>query len=374
MDVSVVIPTYNERATITDTLRAVDTALEGEDREILVVDDGSPDGTADMARGMQDEIAGLRVVERKRKEGLGAAYKDAFDRVEGDIVVQMDADGSHPPEAIPQLIDAVRKGADVAVGSRYVAGGDRKDPLHRRIFPLIGSHLYQYVLGFPVRDVTSGMKAYSREALDTVRDAEGLPDGFHSQAASLHRLVQAGYTVTEVPITFRERQGGNPKYGPRDLLDNLGLFVRLALSRENQMLRYMTVGGAGAVLNMAILFLLTEFAGLYYLVSAGIAVETGILTTFVLHDYWTFPDHGEAASRATMERLGKYHTVALVGGGVNWVLLAVFTEVFGIYYLFANGLAILGAFLWNYTGNLLWTWSGTGQDTTHTAAPGQEAS
>lgn len=361
MDVSVVIPTYNERATITDLLHAVDAALEDEEREILVVDDGSPDGTADAVRRLQDDIPGLRMMERKRKAGLGAAYKDAFDRVEGDIVVQMDADGSHPPEAIPRLIEAIRGGADVAVGSRYVEGGARNDPLHRRIFPWLGSHLYHHILGFPVRDVTSGMKAYSRDAMDSVRNTEGLPDGFHFQAASLHRLVQEGYTVIEVPITFRTRQGGNPTYGVSDLLDNLGLFARLALSRENQALRYMSVGGAGAVLNMIILFLLTEFAGLHYLVSAGIAVETGILTTFILHDHWTFPEHGRAESRAIAERLGKYHSVALVGGGVNWVLLALFTEVFGVYYLVANGLAILLAFLWNYAGNVLWTWQKTAQ-------------
>lgn len=356
MDVSVVIPTYNERANITELLRAVDAELAGMDREILVVDDSSPDGTAEAARSLQDEITGLRVVEREQKEGLGAAYKDAFRHVEGDVVVQMDADFSHPPDAVLRLIEAVRDGADVAVGSRYVPGGERNDPLLRRIFPLMGSHLYQYVLGFPVRDVTSGMKAYSRDALDTLRGQEQLPDGFHFQAASLHRLVQDGQAIREVPITFQERKGGEPKYGPGDLLDNLGLFARLALSRENQVLRYMLVGGSGAVLNMAILFLLTEFAGLHYLVSAGIAVETGILATFVLHDHWTFPERGGDASRALVERLGKYHSVALVGGALNWTLLALFTEFLGVYYLLANALAIILAFLWNYTGNVVWTW------------------
>ncbi len=230
MAVSVVVPTYNEAANVAPLVEAVHAALGDRLAELVVVDDGSPDGTADVVRGLQGDYDGLRLLEREEREGLGAAYKHAFRQIDADTVVQMDADFSHPPDRLPALVDAVETGADVAVGSRYVDGGDRQDPLHRRVFPLIGSYLYRAVLGSPVRDVTSGFKAYDGAVLDELA-LDGLPDGFHFQAASLLALVDAGADVVEVPIAFRPRRAGEPKYGVGDLWDNFMLFVSLAARR-----------------------------------------------------------------------------------------------------------------------------------------------
>ncbi|MDY6765984.1 MAG: glycosyltransferase family 2 protein [Candidatus Nanohaloarchaea archaeon] len=357
MDVSVVIPTYNERKNIRELIQDVQENLPTGDHEVVVVDDGSPDGTADVVREAGEDDDRVRLVERDAKAGIGSAYKDAFREVEGDIVIQMDADFSHPPEHLPDLIAAVEAGNDVAVGSRYVEGGDRNDPLHRRIPPLIGSYLYRYGIGVPVRDITSGFKAYRRDVARSVA-GDDLPDGYHFQAASLYSALQDGAEVEEVPIAFRPRRHGEPKYEyPWDLLDNLVLFGKLMLREREEVFKFATVGGIGTVVNMGLLYLLTEFAGIYYLASAVVAIEGSILFNFALNEVWTFAEKGRAGISRLLQRLGKANTVYLMGAAVNLVTLWALTELAGIYYLVSNFLGILAGFTWNYLGNRRWTWA-----------------
>lgn len=222
-DVSVVIPTYNEEKNIKEFLEEVGSELEDLDYEIVVVDD-SDDATAEIVRKMREDNGRIRIIEREGKAGIGSAYKEGFSASEGEKIVQMDADFSHRPDQIKKLLGALDK-HDVAVGSRYVSGGKRRDPIWRRINPLIGSYIYRYGLGSPVADVTSGFKAYRREALEDL--PENLPDGFHFQAASLMALLDSGADIKEVPIDFQPRRAGEPKYSFEDLVDNVKLMLRL---------------------------------------------------------------------------------------------------------------------------------------------------
>lgn len=231
MEVSIVIPTYNEAENIEDLIKELKENLESYENEIIIVDDGSPDGTADIVEDLEEY--NLTLIERKRKSGIGSAYKEGFIQAEGEIIVQMDADFSHRPNEVPDLINEIENtDSQVAVGSRYVQGGDRNDPLTRRIFPLIGSKLYYYTLRSPVKDVTSGFKAYKRDILQEALK-EPLPDGFHFQAASLFTIIEKGYKVTEVPIDFRPRRAGEPKYELSDLIDNLKLYLKLFIRRNS---------------------------------------------------------------------------------------------------------------------------------------------
>jgi dolichol-phosphate mannosyltransferase len=222
-DVSVVIPTYNEEENIKKFLEEVSSELGDLDYEIVVVDD-SDDATASIVREMREENGRIRIIKREDKSGIGSAYKEGFSAAKGEKIVQMDADFSHRPDQIVKLVDALDE-HDVAVGSRYVQGGKRRDPIWRRINPLIGSYIYRYGLGSPIADVTSGFKAYTREALDSL--PEGLPDGFHFQAASLMALLDSRADITEVPIDFQPRKLGEPKYSFKDLLDNIKLMLKL---------------------------------------------------------------------------------------------------------------------------------------------------
>lgn len=226
-DVSVVIPTYNEEENIRELLGEIDGQLESYSYEIIVIDD-SGDSTAEKIREIEDELQKLKLIERNDTRGIGSAYQRGFQKAEGDKIIQMDADFSHDPKYIPDFLKALED-SDLVVGSRYVEGGDRNDPIHRRINPLIGSYLYRYGLGSPVRDVTSGFKGYTSETLDKM--PEKLPGGFHFQAASLMALVDE-VKVKEIPIDFRPRRAGKPKYSFKDLLDNVKLLLKLFKSRR----------------------------------------------------------------------------------------------------------------------------------------------
>ncbi|MFB6208407.1 MAG: glycosyltransferase [Candidatus Nanohaloarchaea archaeon] len=359
LEASVVIPTYNEKENVTEIVPQITESLDGVEHEIVIVDGNSEDGTAEAVEELMGEYEDLRLIEREEREGLGAAYRHAFGEVEGEVVVQMDADLSHPPEKVPELVEAVKDGADVAVGSRYVDSGERKDPFHRRVFPLIGSYLYRFLLNSPVRDVTSGFKAYRKERAEQISEAD-LPAGFHFQAASLFHLLGNGATVEEVPITFRERNAGEPKYDyPGDLIDNTLLLLKLAVKRHQRMLKFGVVGAIGTVVNMGLLYLFTEYVGLHYMISAGIAVESAIVSNFVLNDIWTFIDRKKEGMKNLMERFTKFQAVSLTGLGLNLGLLWTFTKIAGIYYLLSNLIAILIVFFWNYFINLFWTWTET---------------
>lgn len=230
--ISVVVPTYNERdniATLVERLRHVfnQNTIRG---SIIVVDDSSPDGTAEVVRGLQRRYKSLILHQKKNKEGIGAAYKFAFPRCRSTYVVEMDADLSHAPEELPRFIEKLEEGYDLVVGSRYIKGGTRRDALVRRVFPMIGNFMFKYVLGFPVTDTTSGYRAYRRSTLDKI-DITQMPNDFSFKSAMVFEFMRRGFRVTEVPISFRERERGVPKYGHRDLVGNIVLLLKLFVRR-----------------------------------------------------------------------------------------------------------------------------------------------
>ena len=354
MDVSIVIPTYNEAENIQPLVDSVSEELDDREFEILIVDDDSPDGTADEVKELQDERDFLRLYEREGKNGIGSAYKEGFQKVTGDKIVQMDADFSHPPRYINDLLEALEDN-DVAVGSRYVEDGDRQDPLHRRIFPLIGSYLYRYGIGFPVKDFTSGFKAYNKEVMHIFE--EDLPDGFHFQAASLLRIVEGDYSVKEVPIEFEERRAGKPKYDHMDLVKNGVFFGKTFLRKNQRPLKFGTVGASGVAVDMTLLYLLTEYAGLFPVLSVIIATESAILWNYTWNDLWTFKGLGKQTVKDFVSRALKFNAISLVGLGIKVAVFWALTEYIGLYYLLANLIAIFVVFAWNYLGNITWTWN-----------------
>ena len=354
--ISIVIPTYNEAENIEGLLGEIREVLSDRDLEVVVVDDGSPDGTADLVESSGIEFESLELIRREFRKGIGSAYKRGFREAEGDIIVQMDADFSHRPEDIPGLIEAVEQGSEVAVGSRYVEGGDRNDPLLRRINPLIGSYIYRYILKCPVRDFTSGFKAYNRDVVEELSGAD-LPDGFHFQAASLMHLVEKGRKIKEVPIEFRPRRAGEPKYSTHDLVDNIELLVKLFLKRNEEVIKFGIVGASGVLVNMGLLYFLTEHVGLYYLVSSIIAVESSIISNFTLNELWTFVEKGKEGLNHVLKRFLKFNSISAVGLGINVTFLWVLTEFVGLYYLLSNLVAISAVFSWNYLANVRWTWT-----------------
>ena len=208
--ISVVVPTYNEAATVPQLAARLAAALPGRPWELIVVDDGSPDGTADIAERLAPGLP-VRVVRRPGKLGLASAVVDGFAAARGDLLVVMDADLSHPPETVPALVDAVEGGADLAVGSRYVRGGGTLDwPLRRRVVSRVACLMGNVLV--PVRDATSGFFALRHDVVDGVRlNPIGFKIGFEVIARGRYR------TVVEVPYTFRDREQGRSKFGTREI-------------------------------------------------------------------------------------------------------------------------------------------------------------
>jgi dolichol-phosphate mannosyltransferase len=208
------LPTYNERANLEPMLRALGEVLP-EGGRVLVIDDNSPDGTGELADGLARELDYVDVLHRERKEGLGPAYLAGFRRAlaEGaDLVLEMDCDFSHDPKDVPRLLAAVEDGADVALGSRYVAGGGVRNWGALRRFISAGGSLYARVLlGVPVRDLTGGFKCIRRSVLETIDLQAVSAKGYAFQIETTYRALRAGFRVVEVPITFVDREVGGSK-------------------------------------------------------------------------------------------------------------------------------------------------------------------
>jgi dolichol-phosphate mannosyltransferase len=231
-----ILPTYNEAENIEPLVRAVLPHLAGAGVEhtVLVVDDNSPDGTGEIADRLAEELAPVRVLHRTRKEGLGRAYLAGFGLAlaEGaELILEMDADFSHDPADVPRLL-AATGAADLVLGSRYVPGGGVEDwGIVRRMLSRGGSAYARLLLGVPVRDLTGGFKCFHRRVLETI-DLDGVhADGYGFQIELTYRTVQAGFTVAEVPITFRERRVGRSKMTARIALEAVWKVPALRLRR-----------------------------------------------------------------------------------------------------------------------------------------------
>jgi dolichol-phosphate mannosyltransferase len=210
---SVVLPTYNEADNIEDFVAAVLAKLPDSAR-ILIVDDNSPDGTGELADRLAAEHEPVSVLHRERKEGLGPAYVAGFRRALAEgagQVLEMDSDFSHDPAYLPRLLEAGER-ADLAIGSRYVAGGGVADwSALRRAISRGGSAYARLVLGVGVRDLTGGFKCFRREVLEAI-DLDSIHSrGYAFQIEMTYRAIQRGFTVAEVPIVFRDRRAGSSK-------------------------------------------------------------------------------------------------------------------------------------------------------------------
>jgi dolichol-phosphate mannosyltransferase len=221
----IVVPTYQESANIDELLRRV--ACTAPDVDVLVVDDGSPDGTADIAESVGRELGHVTVLHRDAKNGLGAAYRAGFawGLERGyDVLVEMDADLSHDPAALPSLLHAVRCGADLAVGSRYVAGGATLTwSTRRRLLSRAGNAYARTMLGIGTADATSGYRAYRATALDAIGAEASRATGYAFQIELTYGVTRAGGRISEVPIVFNDRTRGTSKMSGRIALEALAL-------------------------------------------------------------------------------------------------------------------------------------------------------
>ncbi len=219
------LPTYNEAENIDDVLRKVRAVVP--DAGVLVVDDGSPDGTADLADALGEELGQITVMRRTEKNGLGAAYRAGFrwGLDEGyEALVEMDSDLSHDPAALPSILAALEHAADLVIGSRYVPGGTIPEwKWHRRALSRWGNRYAAGLLGLAVNDATAGYRAYRATMLDRIDLESVVAEGYGFQIEMTYQVVELGGRIVEVPISFTDRVRGTSKMSSRIVVEAFGL-------------------------------------------------------------------------------------------------------------------------------------------------------
>lgn len=240
--VLVVIPTYNELENLPRIVQRVRTALPPV--HVLVADDASPDGTGTLADDLARRDARLHVLHRPAKRGLGAAYLEGFawgGERGFEVLVEMDADGSHQPEQLALMLERIAAGADLVIGSRWVPGGSVVNwPRHRKLLSQGGNLYTRLALGIDVQDATAGYRAFRREALERLHLDDIESQGYCFQVDLTWRAAQAGLRIEEVPITFVERERGASKMSQAIVAEALwrvtqwGIRRRLGLGRTTQ--------------------------------------------------------------------------------------------------------------------------------------------
>ena len=370
MRLSLVIPTFNERRNLAALIAQLTALLDpelGDDYELIVVDDDSPDRTWELADELCATYSKLRVLRRQTERGLSTAVIRGWQVARGDVLAVIDADLQHPPEVTVQLWQSMVKGADLAVASRHVEGGGVSDwSLLRRLLSrgaqLVGLILLPGVLG-RVSDPMSGYFMIRREAIAGVAMH---PLGYKI----LVEVIGRGRTrwIAEVPYVFRERHEGESKVTWRVYRDYLRHLVRLRLSalQTGRFLRFALVGASGVLVDMAVLFLLSDprALGLGLTRSKLAAAELAIINNFIWNDAWTFRDlvGAQRGLRHKLRRLLKFNAVCGAGLLLNVLLLNIQFNVLHMNRYVANLIAIGAVTIWNYWLNLKLNWrdAGTG--------------
>ena len=367
--ISVVIPTYNEAAVIEETLRRACRALEAssEPFELIVVDDSSTDGTAELAESLAPQFP-VRVLRRPGRLGLATAVVDGWKLACGDLLAVMDADLQHPPEVLGELVRALRApGADVAVASRYMSGGGTSDwSLVRRFASKSATHLAASVLPWTlgnVSDPMSGMFAVRAATLDGVRLD---PTGYK---ILLEVLAKARYrALVEVPYVFDRRGAGSSKLGGRQSFEYLVHLARLAgaTGQLAAWVRYLAVGLSGATIDLVTLYLAAGRLGWPLLAAAPAAIELALVSNFFLNESLTFrschaSEHeigsreSEVGSRGLLSRFLHYEKACVLGALLNALVTVALTKS-GIRLLTAAAAGVVAGGAWNFLFNIPNIW------------------
>jgi dolichol-phosphate mannosyltransferase len=358
----IVLPTYNESENVKILLPQVFEQagkITSHELHVLVVDDNSPDGTACVVGEMQARYPRLHLVTGE-KEGLGAAYQRGFAHaiaeLDPDVILQMDADLQHSPELLPLMIDLLQHGFTFVIGSRFVIGGSTPNfSLRRRMLSLVGNWLLRNMSGLPaVRDCTSGFRCIKAELLKRC-DLTGLSTkGYSFQSSLLYELVRNGAKVIEIPITFPDRVRGESKLSLADQVEFLFNLARIRFRKYSEFKRFLLVGASGVIVNLGLYYLLTRLFAVNLEVAAPIAIEVSIVSNFVLNNIYTF--RARDPKNSVTRRFLYYHMAAGMAGIVNYSILVVLANVFGMHDILANCVGIAVGTIVNYSMNSRITW------------------
>ena len=357
-----VLPTYNEEENIGNIIQQILKEEKSQSKHtftILVVDDNSTDETQTIVQSYISSNSKVHLVTGQKK-GLGDAYKRGFkyalNDLKADLIFQMDSDGQHDTSLIPDFVSYIEEGKDVVIGSRFVEGGTTPDfSFSRLLMSKVGNLLVRYVGGITqLQDCTSGYRAIRASYLKDLDFSYLSTRGYSFQSSLICDLAWRGADISEIPIEFSSRQGGDSKLALRDQIEFLLNIPRLGFRNLEDFMKYSLVGVSGVFVNLGLYLFLTRYYEISEVVAPLIAIESALISNFILNNFWTF------GKRVTQSRIRvkfiKFHLVSGLSALINYsVFLALFL-VFGLFDILANLIGIGLAAIVNYLINSNWTW------------------
>lgn len=355
MKIVVVIPTYNERQNIDATIDGIEAIVpkigSGHQLEILVIDDNSPDGTAEAVKAKGKQWGNVKLLPNRQKQGLGAAYIKAFKyamvKLGAEAVFEYDADGSHQPQYIPGMVRELESGADAVVGSRYVPGGKMPADwgLHRKLISYFGNFIARSVLwAWQYTDMTSGFRVTKTDYLNKVDLDNLLSKQFAYKIHLYYALHQLGAKIVEYPIEFIDRSVGKSKFPRNNIIDSLRVVFTLRWRQNEKLFKVLLVGGLGSVVQLIAYNLFR--LGMNLVLAQNLSIETAIVSNFIFNNIWTFKEKSWSVIRFFKFNLSSFGSLVIQ----NIVLLGG-VSILGQSWLIENGLVVGGILLgtvWNY--------------------------
>ena len=357
-----VLPTYNEEENIENIIQQILKEEKNQSKHtfsILVVDDNSTDETQAIVQRYTSLNSKVHLVTGQKK-GLGDAYKRGFNYalndLQADLIFQMDSDGQHDTSLITHFVSSIEEGRDVVIGSRFVEGGTTPDfSFSRLLMSKVGNLLVRYVGGITqVKDCTSGYRAIRASYLKELDFSYLSTRGYSFQSSLICDLAWRGANISEIPIEFSSRQGGDSKLALRDQIEFLLNIPRLGFRNLEDFMKYSLVGVSGVFVNLGLYLFLTRYYEISEVVAPLIAIESALISNFILNNFWTF------GKRITQSRIRvkfvKFHLVSGFSALINYSAFLTLFLVFGLYDILANLIGIGLAAIVNYLINSNWTW------------------
>ena len=335
MKTVIIIPTYNEAENIGPLIEALQKVFKKCPQKfkmhILVVDDNSPDGTADIVRQKAKKYSNVHLFLNPKKMGLGGAYKKgmeyAVNKLGADLLFEFDADFSHDPERIPAFLKKIDEGYDLVLGSRYIKGGSIPAdwPLIRKFYSVVGNLIIMLVLtDFRIRDWTTGYRAIRKEVFEKVKDQLTADQfsGYTWQIGFLHKTVRAGFKVAEVPIHFVDRKKGKSKLG-KEYIKNTLIYIfktRFFEILHSSFLKFAVVGFTGFVLQTITFKILLDL-NLHQSLAVSLAAELAIISNFTLNNIWTFKEKKIKGLKKILLKFLAFNLTSLLAVGIQAFIL-----------------------------------------------------
>lgn len=342
MKVVIILPTYNERGNIDRLIPVLEKEIfpkiHNHDMHILVADDNSPDGTAEEVKKLMKKWDNVHL-NTGEKRGLGAAYVRAMiyavEKLNADVMFEMDADTQHDPKKIPEFLKKIDEGYDMVVGTRYSDGGSIPPnwPIQRKAFSIVGNLVIRTILmRFSIHDWTGGFRAIRKEVFLKEKTELTAFRGYTFQVSFLHKAVRDSFKVAEVPFHFTDRTLGRSKIVPREYIVDLLKYVISARALEllhSPFPKYATVGFTGYIINAVAL----EFFKRTFGMSAGLAASTGaelsIIWNFLMNNYWAFSDQKITSPVKLFLKFIQFNGIALGSLILIGIVVGLGTHLFG---------------------------------------------